>query len=90
MVPVVQLCRSDFDVYRMYDEMFARPCVPYQKGQPKEHAVTGKDKIDRCKMFTDQDRPCKPEEPPPCSFTPESFIRTWMNGHGVEMVPLGM
>ena len=70
--------------------MFARPCVPYQKGQPKEHAVTGKDKTDRCKLWTDIDLKCKLEEPPPCSFTPESFIKTWMNRHGVEMVPLGM
>jgi hypothetical protein len=52
--------------------------------------VTGKDRTDRCKMWTDIDLKCTLEEPPPCSFTPESFIKTWMNRHGVEMVPLGM
>jgi hypothetical protein len=32
---------------------------------------------------------CKVNDPPPCSFTPESFIKTWMNRQGVATVPLG-
>jgi hypothetical protein len=80
---------QDFDVYRMYDELFARPCVPFQVGQPKAGAITGKDRTDRCALWTELQLQCKVSEPPPCSFTPESFLKTWMNRKGVAMVPLG-
>lgn len=81
--------RSSFDVYDMYDELFARPCVPFQKGQPKAGATTGKDRTDRCVLWTELGLACKVNDPPPCSFTPESFIKTWMNRQGVATVPLG-
>ena len=80
---------ADFDVYSMYDELFARPCVPFQKGQPKANAVTGKDRTDRCALWAEQGKPCKVNDPPPCSFTPESFLKTWLNRKNVVMVPLG-
>lgn len=80
---------ADFDVYRMYGVLFARPCVAYQKGQPKSNAVTGQDREDRCGLWTEQGKACKVNDPPPCSFTPESFLKTWMNGKGVILVPLG-
>ena len=75
----------------MYDELFARPCVPYQKGQPKERAglTPGKDQTARCAMWTELGLRCKIRDPPPCSFTPEAFLKTWMNRHGVATIPLG-
>lgn len=92
--PFWELFASTFDVYSQYDNMYSRPCVKFQKGQAED--MTGKGnsccaREDCASLFGELKRPCKYNTAPPCSFTPESFFRTWMNENrvGVTSMPYG-
>lgn len=81
-----------FDVYAQYDSMYRRPCTKFQKGQLEDATVTNSRHGDCCQrrecaeLFEQLKKPCKPDTAPPCSFTPESFLRNWMNNHTIQPI----
>jgi hypothetical protein len=82
-----ELYVSTFDPDGIFDALYARPCMAYQKGQPKTRRtkkMPGCCDVPECKqVYTELGRECEPDGPPPCSFTPETFFKWWMNDHKI-------
>lgn len=80
-----ELYVSTFDAGSIFQELYERPCMEYQKGRPKEITAKGPTCCDvpACKqIYTEMRQECNPDAPP-CSFSPETFFKWWMNSHQI-------
>lgn len=90
-----ELFSRSFDVYSQYDYMYSRPCTKFQKGQVLDMTYQATrqggsccERTDCAQLFGELKKPCSVDTAPPCSFTPESFFRSWMNQNNVGVLPL--